>query len=213
MRSLYDSFMERHKKETGTVSLDTFRHITEPQLPDIRVSMRTRGICDFCFIYRERVRTLSGQRLAAVAEVWVNHLDDARLCKNICRDSQTKAMEVHRNPPTRLRFATIFYDLVRQLSIPMMSDQTMNEFFAEKKGYDVNLLGIVDEGLIDNGTQYNYISGEGAHHGSNTDTSIVYHLFENTSPFVGRAQALHLHSDSALVRRSAGRSFFRRIKM
>lgn len=42
----------------------------------------------------------------------------------------------------------------------MLSDQTMNEKLAQKKGYDIKIFGIVDEGINTNGTQYNFIYGE-----------------------------------------------------
>lgn len=72
----------------------------------------------------------------------------------------------------------------------------MNEYFAEKKGYDVNLFGIDDEGLLKNRCQFNYIYGEGARHGSNVVASMLHHFFTSTSPAVGHARNLHLNSDS-----------------
>ena len=85
------------------------------------------------------MRTLSAEKLASKAEQWYEHLSDARRCRKVYRESQRRAQLVYRDPPARIRFASISSDFAGQLSLPLMSDQTMNEFFAEKKGYDVNL--------------------------------------------------------------------------
>ena len=102
-----------------------------------------------------------------------------------------------RDPSFLLRFAAISYDYAHQLTLAMISNQTINEYFAEKNGYDIKLLGIVDEGLHKNGLQYNFIYREGAIHGSNTVVSLLHHLLEYTLSQFGHAKTLDLNSDSS----------------
>lgn len=81
------------------------------------------------------------------------------------------------------------------MSFDMMANQTMNELFAQKKCYDVNLFVIVDDAFFEHGCQYSCVYGESARHSSNTVASLLCTFFEWCSPAVGRAQVQHLHSD------------------
>lgn len=67
--------------------------------------------------------------------------------------------------------------------------------FAKWKGYDVNLFGIVDEGVLENGCQYNLLYGKGVRCGSNVVASMLHHFLSNIIREVGHAKLLHLHSD------------------
>lgn len=80
----------------------------------------------------------------------------------------------------------------------MLCEQIMNEWFALKKGYYVNLFGIVDEGVGEIGLQYNYIYGEETKHGANQVTSMLNHFFTTTCPCIVSTKILHLHSDSCI---------------
>lgn len=75
----------------------------------------------------------------------------------------------------------------------------MNEYFAENNGYDVNLFGVVDERILDNGCQYCCIYGERVRNGSNVVASMLHHLFTKTNPAIERSKVLHLHCDSSAV--------------
>lgn len=70
------------------------------------------------------------------------------------RNTQSLAHEVPRDCfASRLPIATIPYNCAKQLCVPLLSQQAMNEFFSQKRGYDVNLFGIVDEGVDVSGIQ------------------------------------------------------------
>ena len=77
----------------------------------------------------------------------------------------------------------------------MLGEQTMNESFGEKKGYDINVFGIVDEDPNVYGTQYNYVRGDGAKNGSNQVASMLYHFLSYVCLLLGKATELHLHND------------------
>lgn len=68
-----------------------------------------------------------------------------------------------RNPTVRLRIESMPYDIYSQLSLSMLSVQTMNDF-SPKKEYDVNPFRIVDEGVLVDVYQYNYTYGEVPRH-------------------------------------------------
>lgn len=55
----------------------------------------------------------------------------------------------------------------------MIVYQKLNEFFPEKKGYDVNLFVIENEGLLENDCKFNLIYADGAIHVSNTVSSML----------------------------------------
>lgn len=141
------------------ISLNTFRQIMKTETPLFCVSMRVRGICDTCFIIHEHFRTLSPQYLASRVDKWQNHLHDARRYLNFYQESNRNSRVVYRNPSVRLRFASLSYGFALQLNLLMMAEQTLNEYFAKKKGYNANLLCIVD--LHQHGCHYKYINGEG----------------------------------------------------
>lgn len=86
-------------------------------------------------------------------------------------------------------------DYTRQLSVPILGEQTMNEWFAERNGFDVPCFGIVDEGAGQNGIQYNFICGEGTKHGSNEGASLVHYSLDNIYLKIGSARKIHFQSD------------------
>lgn len=59
---------------------------------------------------------------------------------------EEQARAVHRALQTRLELASILYDYAKQLEIRMIAKPAMNEFFNEKKGYNVFLFGILGKG-------------------------------------------------------------------
>lgn len=46
-----------------------------------------------------------------------------------------------------VRISCVSYDFAKQLSIPMLANQTVNGWFAQINGYDINTFSIVDEGI------------------------------------------------------------------
>jgi len=196
-RVLAEQFISLQTDESLCVHRSTFNNIMEKEFPHIRVSLRARGLCDICFVYRDLVRKVSDNNLSRQAMEWRAHLDLAEITRQIYRRSLTRARtEAKYLLPLRLKSATVSYDYAKQISIPLLSEQTMNEWFAQKKGYDVNLFGILDEGTGANGMQNNYIYGEGTKHGSIQVASMLNHFFTKTNAPIGRSETLFLHSDS-----------------
>lgn len=58
-RSLHDAFLHKTVVEEQRVTGNTFRLILHEDIPHVRVWMRTRGICESCFVYRESVWAVS----------------------------------------------------------------------------------------------------------------------------------------------------------
>lgn len=71
----------------------------------------------------------------------------------------------------------------------------MNEWFAERKRYDVSLLGIVDKGVKEKGRQYNFVYGERGKHGWNEICSMMHYFVTTTILSISNANKIHLHSD------------------
>lgn len=197
MRNLHILYGEWNNEPLFDVCRSTFIDVLEKELPFVRISLRSRGLCDLCFVYRDTVRTVSDKHLVERAREWQTHLNSADITRDIYRRSQRLARNVPRNYVfTRLPFVTVSYDYAKQLTVPILSEQTMHEWFAQKKGFDVNLFGIVDEGAGDNGTQYNYLYGEGTKHGSIQVASMLDYFFRVNCPYLGTSRVINLHSDS-----------------
>jgi len=198
-KSLHEEFVHLQTEEDFKINRSTFIDILEKDCPHIRVSRRQRGLCDICFVFRDSVKALPEKDVPAkVAELKV-HLDFAETTRLAYKDSLKYAQNVPRvMPPIQMESATVSYDYAKQLSIPLLATQTMNERFSQKKGYDVNLFGIVDKGDGQKGMQYNYVYGEGTKHGSIQVTSMLHHFFSVTSPSIGKARRLFLPSDSCI---------------
>lgn len=105
----------------------------DKDMPYIRVSLRTRGLCDHCFAYRDSLRTKPDCSVAKKAENWHAHLDAALATRVVYCRSQRIATGIARSVSSRIEMAALSYYSARQLSIPMLSEQTMNEWFAEKR--------------------------------------------------------------------------------
>eukprot|EP00171_Calliarthron_tuberculosum_P002286 IDg2286t1 len=196
-RSLHKEYLDSFEDPLFKVSLMTFMDVLKRDLPFVRVSLRARGLCDICFVFRDTVRTTADKRLVEQANKWREHLNAADATRDVYRDSQRMGRKVVRSTITsRLELVVISYDYAKQLSVPMQSEQTMNEWFSQKKGYDVNLFGIVDEGHGDNSLQYNYVYGERTKHGSIQVASMLHHFLSIECPLLGRSKIVHFHSDS-----------------
>ena len=50
---------------------------------------------------------------------------------------------------------------MKQLTEPMLREEGVNEWFTEKKGYDVNFFGTVHESSAEYGIQFNYMYRKG----------------------------------------------------
>ena len=196
-RYIHKEFLSLQQDDSSKFCFATCLDVFQKDLAFIRVSLRSRGLCDVCMVYRDSLRTLPSTQVSAKGKEWKTHIDAAEMTRAIYRKSLVAAKSFcNRLESDRLPLAAVSYDYAKQLSIPKLSAQSMNEWFAEKKGYDVNIFGIVNEGVQPNGKQYNYIYGEGTKHGSIQVASMMHHFLSKTCPLVGNAKVLHLHSDS-----------------
>ena len=64
----------------------------------------------------------------------------------------------------------------------MLCVQTMHEWFAEKRGNEVNLFGVFDEGQGEKDTQHNFLYGEGTKNGSILVAPMLDYYLETISP-------------------------------
>lgn len=143
--------------ESLKVSRKTFVDVLSKDKPFIRLFIRTRMLCDLCFAYHDTVRTASDKHLTAKANEWRLHLDAADSFRELYRESQESARQIHTSAIThRIQYAVISYDYARQLSITLLSEQTRDEWFSQKRCYEVNLFEIVDEGRGGNGKLYKF---------------------------------------------------------
>lgn len=67
-RSFLYGYSAQTETDDKTILFSTFRDKIKHALPHIRVSLRSRIICDTCFVYRESIRTKSAQKLPSKAE-------------------------------------------------------------------------------------------------------------------------------------------------
>lgn len=51
----------------------------------------------------------------------------------------------------------LYFGYAKQITVLMLSEETMTDWFAEKKGYDGNICRIVEEGSGENGKNFNCI--------------------------------------------------------
>lgn len=112
--------------------LRTLATTMDRDVPFIPVSLRTRRICNQYFEFRDSLRTVPDCFVPAKAEQWQIHLNDSSATRVLNRKSQFTAQGINRSVLARLEMRVIYYDYDRQLSLPMMSEQTMNEWLAEK---------------------------------------------------------------------------------
>ena len=155
-RSLNMMYCKSNTNEDVMLSCTTFVDVLEQELPFIRVSLRARSLCDFCFACRDSVRTITDKHLIEKANELRAHLNCADATRDAYRSSQLKSRTILRTVVSnRIQYAAISYGYAKQLTVPMLSEQTMHEWFAQKRGYEVNLFGIVDENSANNGHQYN----------------------------------------------------------
>lgn len=84
--------------------------------------------------FRETVRTVLDKHLEYRANEWKEHLNSAEATRDVYGAFQNSSKKVLRLPlSVRIPLFTFSYDYPKQLSIPMLSKQTMNEWFSEKK--------------------------------------------------------------------------------
>lgn len=132
-RYMFLLYTEAHEEDIFKVIWRTFYYTVERDMPYVRVSLRTRGLYDQCFSFRDSILTVPDCSVTEKAEELHEHLDAAASTRVTYRKSQHQAQCIIRISGTGLEMSFISYDYARQLSILMLSEQTMQEWFAKKR--------------------------------------------------------------------------------
>ena len=91
MRVLHRMFLQKYPELD--VSWSTFYRMLSAT-PNVHVSKRERGLCDSCFIMRQKIRTLQTQaRLDATAKFWHRYISDAEVMRMQYTDMKGEAKE------------------------------------------------------------------------------------------------------------------------
>lgn len=189
----------RYRKSTeDPIGRTSFRVLfkNEPTLAHIKLSKRTRGMCEVCKSLRLSLqRASSDERAASVMEGLRKHLQQAHDLRHIYTERVEEAelqWKLLTTRTLRVPVAAISFDYATQLSLPISAMETQAEYISSQFGMDVNLFGIVNEGEKH---YYNYIYTEGYKHGSNHVISMVHAHLRHHS-VTGNAQHLYVYTDS-----------------
>lgn len=90
----------------------------------------------------------------------------------------------------------VLFDAAAQFNIPMVKDQTHNEFHAEKFRVDIRVLGILNQGAGKGGHQHNYLFVEPLNHDNNGIISALHHYLSITQSKLEIARTLVVQCDS-----------------
>jgi hypothetical protein len=154
----------------------TFDHLFKelPQLQHIKLSQRSRGVCELCKDLRLTLsRCQSDARLASVMEGLRIHLQAAYTQRSLYQERTARSVEAWRSPRARLPVGMISFDYASKLKCPSSTMQSQGEYMGEEFGLDVFLFGICNEGEK---TYYNYFYPEGFNSGdSDTVISMTHH--------------------------------------
>lgn len=188
------------------------------RLRHIHIANRTTGVCDECAISLKVISRLPDQtaeqqvRKAEAKEKLDDHIVRSRAARHYYRScraiAQGRSVTDHDDqeliavdmdiPPGA---ACISFDAAAKLSIPNATEETMKQHFASRLGYNVNLFGVVDEGMEGiAGSRFGtgVIFEEGCQtHGANTNYSVVKFYLDNVARSeVSSSKHLVVFSDS-----------------
>ena len=191
--SLYIRYSK--SSDQATVKRSSFKSLlkTEESLQHIKLSKRTRGMCEVCKSLRLSLqRASSDERAVTLMESLRTHLQYAHDLRIVYKErielASLKWTENMRSGGyERLSVAAISFDYATQLSLPVSAFETQGEYIASQFGLDVNLFGIVDEGEK---KYYNYLYTEGYKHGSEHVISMV-HAHLRDYPISGNAELVN----------------------
>lgn len=125
------SYMEQIRSEEESTSHSTFCTIRKTDIPNIRVSMLTRVICDTCFVYRESTHRTYAQKIVSKAGQCYDHFDQTCRWRHVRRASQHKALLICRTSSICL-FSPVSYDYETSVVCYPSSSREMN--ISKKKG-------------------------------------------------------------------------------
>ena len=209
-RSLHSAYLQYQADQSLHLSLPAFTYTLTDDVPWVRISLRARGLCDTCMSFRESLRMVSDSKVKERGLQWKVHLQDAEDSVQIYRDAKAQARlawQRHKNRDDddddddddndeRLVYGMVSFDASAQFNLPMVEEQTHNEFHAEKQGIDVRVLGINNQGAAEGGHQHNYLFIEPLHHDANGTISALHHYLSTTQKSLGNAKTLVVQCDS-----------------
>lgn len=116
---------------------------------------------------------------------------DSRDKHNFCRDQARIEWNQEKSKPLELADINVGY--ATHAYVPVAPSGTMQDFFVWKRGLDVNIFGIYNEGSESQSTM---LTLEGARHDSNPVASQINFYLNRLCPRVGDAYNLYVHMDS-----------------
>jgi hypothetical protein len=192
--SIFIKYVKSTEVEGARVGRSSFMEILKRDdgLANIKFSKRTRGLCELCKDLRLSLqRSSSNERATSVMEELRKHLQAAHDLRTLYKERQRRA--IHTWPlRQRAAMAMISFDYAVQLTLPVSSMETQNEYMATRFGLDVNLFGISNESAKE---YHNILYTEGYKHGAEHVISMVHFYFDH-QPRVGNAKQLMVYTDS-----------------
>jgi len=92
-KSLHELYNSIQADESLHVVRTTFLNIFEKYFPYVRVSLRARGLCDICIVFRDIFRKVSDNSVSQETIEWVDHLELAAKTREIYCASLAEARE------------------------------------------------------------------------------------------------------------------------
>ena len=192
--SLYVRYSTEFADHEDVVKRTSFLEILKcnPRLQNIKLSKRTRGLCERCKDLRFSLQGASSDvRASSVMEVLRDHLQAAHDLRQLYQSRLQRAGKEWTSPRQRANFAMISFDYAVQLVLPYSNMQTQNEYMGTRFGLDVNLFGISNEGAREH---HNFMYTEGF---GESVISIVHHYLSLPAQYrVNSARKLAVYTDS-----------------
>lgn len=163
-----------------------FWHIFLNDLLHVRFFRAEFGSFGVCIGFCHKLRMVDVNHVQCTAESLSDHLlepvksrDEHNYCRAYARTSWSYSLD------TRLSRVDISADYAKQAFIPVVSQGTMSDYFAQRQGLNVNTLGIYNEG---SGEQTTFLSTEGARHNYNAVCSQLNYYFSSLFTNAGDAE-------------------------
>ena len=190
--SHYDNSVYSEEDLVGFTSFRKIYHENQ-RLRHIKLSTRTRGVCEKCKAWRESLmKTSDPQRTEEILIEFQEHLKAAERQQKLYKERANTAVKSW-NRHGRLQMAVISFDYGVAWKCPRTAQQTQGEYMAERFGLDIFLFGIVNEGAH----EYNaYLYPEGFNSGNCEMVISLVLKFLNANPRVDNCRKLFVYSDS-----------------
>jgi hypothetical protein len=165
-----------------------------PALQHIKLSQRSRGVCELCKDLRLSLQHCgSDGRIADVLEALRVHLHAAFVQRSLYQERTERSVDAWGSACRRLPVGMVSFDYASKVKVPSSTMQTQGEYMGEEFGLDVFLFGITNEGEK---VYYNYFYEEGYNSGdSNTVISMLHqHLLSDAR--LNYCKQLYVYTDS-----------------